>query len=218
MVCCRFDSSRIRSRLDTLTVQHVSLLDMLFMSGKHPRVRSMVVSVFSFTLLGNVVQPCAVDQFGGPFLAYLREDDDHESFAARLRALSGDSEEDLDRCRLAVVKDRRPTFIRRPTAGQTISRLGSSTRLASSDSLVSCNSLCETDLDEDASAQAQLQQAVPKKDQTAGQESLWELFAAKYPEFVECDFSLAVSSAKNKKSGYPQLGIQRSASEAFVNK
>ena len=41
------------SSLFTVGLQHVAVDDMMFMLGKHPSIKSCIVSVFNFTLLGN---------------------------------------------------------------------------------------------------------------------------------------------------------------------
>mmetsp|Transcript_6726 Transcript_6726/g.9306 ORF Transcript_6726/g.9306 Transcript_6726/m.9306 type:complete len:543 (-) Transcript_6726:119-1747(-) len=102
------------NNLFTVALQHVGVEDMLFMLGKHPLVNSCIVSVYNFTLLGNSVNVCSVDDFTGPFISYIRQDDTYHSIWQRFGAITGDSEKDWDRCRLAVVRNKTPYFVTRP--------------------------------------------------------------------------------------------------------
>jgi hypothetical protein len=91
----------------------MSVLDMVFfMQSAHPVVNSMIVSVYSFTILGSVAQPCEVDQFGGPFVTYVRENDDLATFTARLRRVTGDGDDEWAKCRLAVVRNNIPHYLK----------------------------------------------------------------------------------------------------------
>ena len=106
--------------LFAVRVQHIPHRDLLLMRGVHPKVKSMMISVCNFTLLGSKVVTCHSKMFSGPFISYVREDDDFHSLAARLREVTG--EEDWDKVRLAVVaKDNTAHFVVRPTLRTTAS-------------------------------------------------------------------------------------------------
>ena len=79
----RYDSSK------GLAVQHISPQDVYYMCNKNPAVRSIVVSVFNFTLMGSLVNVCNEDEFCGPFLSYLREDDSVETLTERFSGVVG---------------------------------------------------------------------------------------------------------------------------------
>jgi ubiquitin C-terminal hydrolase len=101
-----------------LAVQHIARADLIWMRGEHPSIRSTMVSVFNFTLLGNGCSPIPLDSveplaFAGPALSYVRQDDDYESVCRRIAELFGESIEESAKYRLAVVHKRIPTFISR---------------------------------------------------------------------------------------------------------
>ena len=79
-------------------------------------VKSMAVSVFSFTLLGSCVQACDPNHFSGPFVTYVREDDDYDTLARRMAAVTGEPEAEWSTYRLAVVHNKTPSFIPRGSA------------------------------------------------------------------------------------------------------
>lgn len=94
-------------------IQHVTPEEMLFMHGKHPQVRSMLVSVYNFTLLGNVANVCDPHIFSGPFISYVREDDDYYTIAKRFGTITGET--DWEKYRLSVVANKVPYLIPRPS-------------------------------------------------------------------------------------------------------
>lgn len=65
-----------------LGVQLLDPIQRLFISNAHSTTRAMVVSVFSFILYGQSTRP--VKDANGPFLSYVREDDDYETLCRRL--------------------------------------------------------------------------------------------------------------------------------------
>ena len=79
----------------------------------------MPVTVFSFTLLGSCVRACQPDQFSGPFISYVREDDDYESVVARFGLITGEPDNEWKNYRLAVVHNKTPFFV--PRGGGTTS-------------------------------------------------------------------------------------------------
>lgn len=188
----RMDASVPRSHLFLTGVQHVSLLDCIFMQSRHPRIKSMIVSVFSFTLLGNVVQPCDMEHFGGPFVTYLREDDDYDSFSARLRAISGDNDEDWEKCRLAVVKRKVPHFIKRPVPQENpISAAGVAPTNAATTATTELSLWDSFALKYEAFAKQGRLADIVKHDRTTKDCHNWS---------------------------YPQLGIQRPVSDVYANR
>eukprot|EP01038_Epipyxis_sp_PR26KG_P010572 gene10572-14200_t len=106
-------------------VQHISFEDMIFMRNEHPTIRSIIVTVYNFTLLGNICDSCEPDLFSGPFLSYIREDDDLTAIYDRFYLITGD--EDISKCRLAVVKNNIPYFIAKPIISQSSSVVLSNT-------------------------------------------------------------------------------------------
>ena len=85
----------------------------MYLTGGSDTVRSMPVTVFSFTLLGSCVRACQADQFSGPFISYVREDDDYESVVARFGLITGEPEQEWKNYRLAVVHNKTPFFVPR---------------------------------------------------------------------------------------------------------
>lgn len=210
------DAHELLGRLYSLAVMHVSPLDMVFMSNRHPTIRSMPVSVFNFTLLGSVVQPCDVDQFGGPFVTYVREDDDYDSFFARVRSISGDNEEEWEKVRPAVVRNRIPHFIRRPTIAHVSSRLGS-TKLSSSDSLsgmgtnaaAAAAAAVEGNEEETKSGGAAAAGPTAAEDKT-----IYEHFLAQFKDWHGKTPAEVRGRVDSDKWIYPTFGIQRSVADA----
>lgn len=202
------DCNELISRLYYVGVMYVSPLDMVFMSNKHPTIRSMPVTVFNFTLLGSVVQPCDVDLFGGPFMTYVREDDDYDSFFARVRAISGDSEEEWEKVRTAVVKQRIPYFIRRPLIAQVSNRLGN-TKLTSSDSLDNMGAAAANEgKDEESKTGAAAGGGVENN------KSIYDHFLAHYREFQHKTTQECRGRLPSDSWVYPTFGIQRSVADA----
>ena len=54
-----------RDYLDHVGLQHFSCNDLIYITGGTKTVRSMPVTVFSFTLLGSCVCVCPPEQFSG---------------------------------------------------------------------------------------------------------------------------------------------------------
>ena len=98
-----------------LCVQMLTYHDMLFMAGLSAPKRSMCVFVVNFTLLGSSAVACAPSKMGGPFLAYVCEDDDYDALLDRLADISGDKDA-LQQCRLAIIKDKKPFPLPRGSA------------------------------------------------------------------------------------------------------
>lgn len=98
------------SSLMPVMVQHVSPRDVYYMCCLGQK-KSIVVSVFNFTLLGNQVSVCGLDEFSGPFISYIHEDDTLQTLTDRFGAITGDSDDSWSRCKIALVKDTTPYFI-----------------------------------------------------------------------------------------------------------
>ena len=179
-------------------VQCATLEDLIFMQGKHPKIRSMIISVYSFTLLGNLVDTCEVVDYK-PFLSYVREDDDYYSLCRRLTEISGEA--DVEKFRLAVVFDKVPYFIPKPAAAvlHTIGD-GSGTINNHHHQDISISSVWSHFVDKYPSF-------VAKKDSSivGGNNNLR----------VHGNFPITTGKSKfgNHTRIFPQLGIQRSVSD-----
>jgi hypothetical protein len=160
----------------------------------------MAVSVFSFTLMGSAVQPCDVELFSGPFITYLREDDNYATLAARLSMFTGDKDL-LGTARLAIVDDNTPHFLpKQQSANNNMS------------SRVSMNSLVHNSEETKDGGQQQSQQKAV--------ESIWEIAKKHYPDYASKPFPEARRSFANQMKSIPYLGIQRSSAdvETMANK
>lgn len=194
------------------------------MRNAHPSVRSMVISVFHFTLHGSMVQALDPSFYSGPFLTYLREDDDYETFLQRLMRVSGDVELISSiRTRLAVVHPQKltPDFIPRPALhGSTSSVAAGMVTRGTDDSGVT---------------------AAPNSSTGSGGangKSLYQRFADVYPEYAagaETTYEMSMmntsqQAAARRSQGhssrntpaqpqqqwhtlFPALGIQRSVTD-----
>lgn len=105
VLCC----FRPELKVPSATYHHVAVQciepdDLLFMHNRHPTIKSMTITVFNFTLLGNAVSVCSPTLYSGPFLSYVREDDTYETVVQRLAKISGDAQ--LYKLRLAVVTEK----------------------------------------------------------------------------------------------------------------
>lgn len=191
------------------------------MRNAHPSVRSMVISVFHFTLHGSMVQALDPSFYSGPFLTYLREDDDYETFLQRLMRVSGDVELISSmRTRLAVVHPQKltPDFIPRPV-------------LHGSASSVAAGMVTRGTDDSGVSAPA-------TSSNGANGKSLYQRFADVYPEYAagaETTYEMSMmntslQAAARRSQGhssrntpaqpqqqwhtlFPALGIQRSVTD-----
>lgn len=94
-------------------IQHFSPEDLVWLTGGTDKIKSMPVSVFSFTLLGSCVKVCDPELFSGPFISYVKEDDDYDTVVKRLGVTTGEAEADWNAYRLAVVSNKTPFFVPR---------------------------------------------------------------------------------------------------------
>ena len=185
-------------------MQFLDPYDIIWMRNEHPSIRSMLITVFSFTLMGNAVQPCDCEMFGGPCITYLREDDTVLSLAHRIEILTGDK--DLSGNRFAIVKDNVPHFLPRAQAS-----LG-----APSSSQLNLDQLAQSNADTEPQ-----QQPVTKSP-----ESLWDIAQKHFSEFAKGEYATVQLHARAIQSGpyqhphqhqppppprFPALGIQRSS-------
>jgi phage tail sheath protein FI len=162
----------------------------------------MTISVFSFTLMGSAVQPCDVELFSGPFITYLREDDNYATLAARLSMFTGDKDL-LGTARLAIVDENTPHFLPKQ---QSSNNNNMSSR-------VSMNSLAHNNEEtKDGGQQQQSQQKAV--------ESIWEIAKKHYPDYATKPFPEVRRSFANQVKLMPYLGIQRSSAdvETMANK
>jgi len=107
-----------------VAVQHISNEDLVYMRNQAGLaysdgfnvpascVVSVPIIVYSFILHGSACAPIFSDEFPMPFLSYIRKDDSVDSLAGRFAEITGESN---SVARVAVIKDRLPTFLRRPT-------------------------------------------------------------------------------------------------------
>ena len=109
-------------------LQSFSPEDLVYLTGGNDTVRSMPVTVFSFTLqaTSSSVDVCPPDQFSGPFISYVREDDDYESVVARFGLITGEPENEWKNYRLAVVDKNIPYFVPRGEGGAATSESATS--------------------------------------------------------------------------------------------
>jgi len=98
-----------------MCIQHVSRGDLGFMLKMSNR--SILVVVCNFTLNGKAAEPC--DNFGMPFLSYLKIDDDYDSLASRFVEVTGDQE--ILKLRLAIIEDKIPQFFTRSSTSENTS-------------------------------------------------------------------------------------------------
>jgi len=99
-----------------LCFQHVSREDIDFMLNIVSSTSRLVV-VCNFTLNGKAAEPC--DNFGMPFLSYIKIEDDYDTIASRFVKITGDDE--ILKLRLAVIVDRIPQFFSRSATSENAS-------------------------------------------------------------------------------------------------
>ena len=171
------------------------------MKGLHPTIKSTVVTVFNFTLLGNQVQICPPEAFCGPFLSYVREDDDYYSICARLAAVAGDEVTEFEKNRIAVVsRTRVPTFISKPV----VRSAASAALLTEQQQVVGGGGPNSAERKDDVSSSP----APPLAP------SIWELLTKTFPKYAD------INHAENRMFNdyrianqvLPSIGIQRSVS------
>lgn len=143
------------------------------------------------------VNVCSVDDFTGPFVSYIREDDSFHTVLRRFGAITGDTDKEWDRCRLAVVRDKTPHFLTRPTHGQG---QGQSTDGGDEQQL--------------KAKQASLNKPTISIPSGGSSKSVWALLMEMNPEYAQYNGDLKAveeryfrSQLKGRK--YPTMGIQR---------
>jgi hypothetical protein len=102
-------------RVWNIGIQHFSPEDLVWLTGGTDKIKSMPVSVFSFTLHGSCVKVCDPELFSGPFISYVKEDDDYDTVVERLGVITGEIEAEWNAYNLAVVSNKTPFFISRAT-------------------------------------------------------------------------------------------------------
>lgn len=117
--CSWLEGEATLNNLYSIGIQHVPLHDVPFLYGVVPKVKSTIVSVFSFTLLGNATKPCSWDEnlCYKPLITFIREDDDYDSLCRRICTITGESIEESLKYRLAVVDKKIPYFISKQSQG-----------------------------------------------------------------------------------------------------
>lgn len=104
-------------------LQYVSPEDVLFLHGSHPQVRSIALTVFSYTLVDKHTQIMEINGTTPPahlpFLTYVREDDDYATLARRVASITGEKDA-WQELILATVDHLVPSYIPRiAPAGST---------------------------------------------------------------------------------------------------
>jgi hypothetical protein len=84
-------------------IQLFSPEDLVWLTGGTDKIKSMPVSVFSFTLLGSCVKVCDPELFSGPFISYVKEDDDYDAVVKRLGVTTGEPEADWNAYRYIFI-------------------------------------------------------------------------------------------------------------------
>jgi hypothetical protein len=214
------------SSLYETAVQHINPQDFIFMRGEHPTIKSMIVSVFNFTLLGTIVDVCDIELFSGPFVSYVREDDDFRSLTQRFGEISGD--EEWEKCRLAVVRDKVPFFIAKPSIATHASLLVANHEEEqnfhnTTDSHFDLKNKITTNGEEENNHTTAISEnenhnaSVPTK---ASVPSVWSLLTEKYPEYAQSFETTRANIVKKVNLGdsfYPQIGIQRSVTDIVIS-
>lgn len=180
-----------------LAVQHIPLSDLEFMRGENPSIRSMIVSVFSFTLLGNACNPSPFNSpeqnnFPGPVLTYVREDDDYEAVCRRIALINGESMEEAIKYRLAIVHKKVPTFISRQNNNSTDAKRSPSPSTMS-------NKFFKSDSRESL-VEATANAAPPVSSTKVGPlnhgADIWSLLCEKYPAYAASSFDAARAAVR----------------------
>lgn len=174
-----------------MCVQFATFEDLVFMSGIHPEIKSMIISVFNFTVVNGRIRPCDPKEFGGPFLSYIREDDDLNSLSDRLGKITG--ENDFSKFRLALVNNYVPHFIKKGSL--------SPVHINSND--VNKSSPSRFQLESKADTERSLSPSSPT-------ETLWEKYSKSFKIFSQLPLHEALEQLKKKNKKYlPQLGVLR---------
>ena len=142
------------------------------------------------------VNICAVDDFTGPFVSYIREDDSYYTVLQRFGFITGDTDKDWERCRLAVVRDKSPHFIARPNRVST--------------GIAETASTAADLLDEQGK-----QAAMVLKPAASTVKSVWATLMELYPDYANnrCDLKVVAEYQRVNGKRYPTMGIQRSVSD-----
>ncbi len=203
----RSDATLYHCQLHFTAVQHVTPKEQMLMRNQCPEMRSMVVLVFSFSLLGNAVVPLKGDDlehFPKPFLSYVASTDSYDDLCRRLGVMAGE-EDTCSSYRLAVVKNKEPHFIIRGKSGA---------RKSHESQTVSVKSTLNTD-------------SSVKSHGVEGSENggglVWPCFESKYTECAQTSLDNFFANSQlsprwdprdtSPDNGWspPYLGIQRSA-------
>ena len=169
----------------------------------------------------------------GPFISYVREDDDYDSVVARFAVITGEPESEWKNYRLAVVHNKTPFFIPRGVVGATggaLSMLTSAMMMMDDNDCVAANAAMEivpdinggldaigmddSQLRSSSAWSAQGQSSMNKKKIPTVWEKLLEKFD--YETAVDPDkpcpnnFRNDANDNDNDKCHFPMIGIQRS--------
>ena len=189
-----------------LCAQLVSHEDYIFMTSRHPDVRSIPISVFSFEFALNSARtrPRISETEAGPFFCYVREDDTHETLVRRLEEMAGsDTDTEWSSVRMAIVsgRDSVPHFIPRDAA--TPHRVPAlDTRAVTPPITGALN----------RNSPLPSAQEIPGSDHL-NPESVWQLFRKYYPAFTE---GTVRNMDQMRSLTLPQLGLQRPTADSKV--
>lgn len=209
------DAQNTLNNLFTLGAQFLSHRDIYFMKGLHPSVKSTIVSVFNFTLLGNKVVRCQADAFCGPFISYVREDDDYFALSARLAAIAGEPPGEFEKVRLAVVnRVRVATFISKPTVRST-------TSIAHLQEEQQRQKQQHEEDGQIEESNGKMENVVPASGAAAAaaaaspNPSVWQLIVENYPRYQHLDYQQCriFNDYQVANQSMPCIGIQRSVSD-----
>ena len=158
-----------------------------------------------------------------PFLSYVREDDDYYSLCRRLTEISGEA--DVEKYRLAVVFDKVPYFIPKPSSAVAVAVVHNTTGGAGTGGGDNYSMPSNGSGNNNNNNHHLHQQDIIS--------SVWSHFADKYPSFVSSPsstkkdssignnnnlrgYNYPITNGKGKSNNtrlFPQLGIQRSVSD-----
>jgi hypothetical protein len=203
--------------LYSVGVQHFPPADLVWLTGGTDKIKSMPVSVYSFTLLGSYVKICEPELFSGPFISYVREDDDYDAVVRRFGVVTGEAESEWNSYRLAVVLNKTPFFVTR----------GSTSVSASS----SANNVTEGhDIEEShTNGQGNNNGGEEKEKEKEGVKegvkvkkilTVYERLLEKYRYLDVCNVmknkNIMEKNNAIYKNRFPQIGIQRSVTQLSI--
>ena len=231
----RFEANGQYFENSTLGVQLIPNADIEWMRGDYNssdsnQQKSMIISVFYFTLMGTACNVCDIEESpAGPFVSYICEGDTFQTLCARLSGVTGESNEIVSKYRLAVVVDNIPEFIPRPqmmTQSQlqlaqsaNVDDTFAATVISTAIDKVSVDDNGDNNYNNNDENSAEAAKAIANN--TNVQSGLiWRLFKDKFPAYAQNNLNSARKfHPQNRQFDcYPCLGIQRSVSSTIKTK